>query len=468
MRMQSLRDLILWRPRWINALLIIGSTLAALVFVEFSFRLIVRLAAPQLTAKIKNYVRVAASDNSASAYTPHPYLSYAPSDIVYENGGLRIRDRFFPKQKQPDCLRVACLGGSTTMRKYTVYLEKDLERYSLGRNFEVMDFGCNGWTLMESTIDYLIRIADFSPDVVLVHHGMNDVFPAIWPDFKPDYSHYRISWQDQSGWIDAKFLSRSWFFSYIQMQRGIRRTDLRNYTVRSINDGELSYKISPDTLAPYRDNLRNLVNVVRANGGKAVFAPMAYKRGAIAKKYGSLIEQMNECMRGVAEEMKVGLVETDLILSSCPDLFLDIVHVNKLGVRIQSLLYAPAIWDALQPSLVQPDEKEIVRTISSKKTPTAKRELEIRWKLDVQDASDFHVYVFDESAGAPVYLGRTGNGADRRLIWKANSPAIAKRFAAGPAIGRPYHFLIYAIPKEGKSPARGPFDQPDQIEIVEP
>lgn len=461
----TLRGISSRHPRIVNIALLVGSLVVAFWAIEFSFRGIICMIDPPLASTIRMRIAIASTDESARAYSPHPYLSYAPSDMAYADNGLRIGERYFSTQKRAGTIRVACLGGSTTMRKYTQYLDKDLERFSLGRNFEVMDFGCTGWTLMESTIDYMIRVSDFSPDVVLVHHGMNDSFPMIWPDFKPDYSHYRISWHDQSGWLDSRFLSRSWFFSYVQIRRGMRRTALRNYTVYPVDDRELSYTPIQAHLETYRSNLKNLVTLIRTDGGEAVFAPMAYQRGKIAEKYGPLIDKQNECMREVASEMNVSLAETDGVLSSHSNLYTDIVHINRIGIRIQSLLYAPAIWNALQEPDIQPDVVEIVDTLTQRKTPIIKRELEIRWTIELPEIRDFHVYVFDEFAMESIYLGRTGNGSDRVLIWKANAPFIAKRFAEGPAIGRTYRFQVYAILQNGDSLLLI-CDRPDQIQTV--
>ena len=194
------------------------------LFLEFFFRAALHFLSPKMVDRIHNHISVVTREKTEKNYVSHPYLSYVRNNISYENDGIKIGERAFAKRKNPNAVRVACLGGSTTMYQYPRYLEADLNRYSLGRTFEVMDFGVNGWTLMESTVNYTIRVADFHPDVVLVHHGMNDCFPRVWPDYRPDYSHYRISWRDQSRWFDRKILANSWIFSYLQIKGGAART----------------------------------------------------------------------------------------------------------------------------------------------------------------------------------------------------------------------------------------------------
>ncbi len=190
-------------PRLVNTSLIFLSVAVTLFVLEGIFRVYLLRADPAEAAFIRKYAEIARLDDTRTQLEPHPYLAYAPTSIQYEREGIRIRGRFFPKNKNAGVIRVACLGGSTTAQQFPPYLDKILNRFPGDSLFEVMDFGCNGWTMMESTINYLIRIADFAPDIVLLHHGVNEGPPRLWPGFKPDYSHFRKPWNEPplSGWF---------------------------------------------------------------------------------------------------------------------------------------------------------------------------------------------------------------------------------------------------------------------------
>ncbi|MGC9326291.1 MAG: SGNH/GDSL hydrolase family protein [Candidatus Hinthialibacter sp.] len=437
-------------------LILAASALSALAF-EFLFRLAIQWIDPQTAAQIKSHVEYSAKEQTAVQYHPHPYLSYVRADTAYEDGKLRIQDQFFSKRKPEDVYRIACLGGSTTMNQFPRYLQDDLERVSLGRRFEVMDFGCNGWTLVESAINYLIRAADYSPDAVLVHHGMNDSFPRIWPDFQVDYSHYRIAWRDQSGWMGMKWFPGSWVYAYLQMKNDVSRVALRNYTVRRVPQESITYEPAPESVETFTRTLRNLVWAIRSRGGKIVLAPVPFAR-EYARQFGSLLEEHKACMVEAGKEMHIPVADADVLLDGHPEIFRDVVHVNDLGNRIKSQVYAAAIWKALQDLEMAWNWDDLISWGEGEAPGRIAQEILVQWDLNLPDVRDFHVYVFDEAVSEFVYLGRTGSGEVHSLRWKPGSAQVAPRFRRGPAAGRPYRFRVFALPIDEEKDHIGPFE----------
>lgn len=76
--------------------------------------------------------------------------------------------------RQKDTYRVLCLGESTTMGEYPVYLEEFLNKQNIGKKFSVIDKGLAGiltsgiLTHLESNLD------NYRPDMVIVMMGIND------------------------------------------------------------------------------------------------------------------------------------------------------------------------------------------------------------------------------------------------------------------------------------------------------
>ena len=100
------------------------------------------------------------------------------------------------------------------------------------------------------------------------------------------------------------------------------------------------------------------------------------------------------------------------------------------------------------------------------------RELVIRWNLDPQvvdftDSKDVHIYTRIDNSEDYSYLGRTGNGVAKLLVWKANQPNIESQFSNGPEFGRSYQFRIFALTKSGIPIAHGPFDSAGSVEFLE-
>ena len=96
--------------------------------------------------------------------------------------------------------RVACIGDSVTkgfgLPKGKTYPEQ--LQALLGADFEVMNFGRNGATLLEKghnpylKSEELQQALDYKPDIVIISLGLNDTDPRNWPnyrmDFQQDYS----------------------------------------------------------------------------------------------------------------------------------------------------------------------------------------------------------------------------------------------------------------------------------------
>ena len=57
-----------------------------------------------------------------------------------------------------------------------------------------MNAGCSGYSTFESLGTYAFRVSPLKPDIVLVYHSINDVRCALYPNPKPDNTHWRAVW----------------------------------------------------------------------------------------------------------------------------------------------------------------------------------------------------------------------------------------------------------------------------------
>ena len=136
----------------------------------------------------------------------HPFLQLVPEPMTYpgiNRHGFKGPD--FEKKKKPSTYRIFCLGGSTTLNpflkveeSYPFKLWKILKKRYPDRNIQVQNAGMSYYTSQHSLINYLIRVKDFEPDMVVIFHGINDLVMSFTPpqfsiagyDFRSDYSHY--------------------------------------------------------------------------------------------------------------------------------------------------------------------------------------------------------------------------------------------------------------------------------------
>ncbi len=96
---------------------------------------------------------------------------------------LGFRGEELSQPKPENGLRVWCLGGSTT---FDIYARDDASAWparvapllaaaSPGRPVVVVNAGVPGMVLSSSTVDLLARDEALRPDIVLIHHGPNDL-----------------------------------------------------------------------------------------------------------------------------------------------------------------------------------------------------------------------------------------------------------------------------------------------------
>jgi hypothetical protein len=101
-----------------------------------------------------------------------------------------------PKPK--NIFRIVTLGGSTTEYGYPPFLEEKLNANNKNNNikFEIINGGQSWYTSQHSIINYLFRLKDFDPDLVIFQHAINDITHSLsTPGFarepyQVDYSHY--------------------------------------------------------------------------------------------------------------------------------------------------------------------------------------------------------------------------------------------------------------------------------------
>lgn len=460
--LQQIRTISQRHPRTINTLLVCISMVWALSILEAGFRFYLNCYQPTVANVMKRFTRWTSIDDTELQFQAHPYLAYVPSSIVYENNGMQIRNQFFSHEKPPGTIRIACLGGSTTMRKYPVYLQTYLNRWPGDVRFEVMDFGCNGWTLMESTINYLVRVAAFQPDIVILHHGANDCPPRQWPDYKPDYSHFRKSWEVPGFFLFARnYLSSSWLISYLLWRTGLSPFAIQNVAIRRVPREEIRKTPAPGSIDVIRRNLNNLAVLVQANGGQLLIAPMPSHSGRENPNVQQMIEEFNDTARAIANERGLAIAETDPLMQCRLDWFQDWVHVKQNGDYLKAQVYAMVIWELLgRYSNEEPFSARQIFSNRATAAPTS-RDLELSWEFDSNRAKRYFVYVRESTKEPFRLLGKTRSGEEKSFRWKAEIPSsssyLQPQFANGPQFGHHYLFRVNVI---GKS------DPPAAIETI--
>ncbi len=447
----QLRQVVKNHPGFCNGFLLVCSILLTLFVLELALRFSLHYLKPDSAKKLQRYMNLARKDQGLYRFKPHPYLSYVRGDTVYKEGGIRIGEAFYPFEKPADVIRIACLGGSTTMNKYPLFMKEDLLRYDDAHSYEVMDFGCDGWTSTESVINYVIRVADFKPDFLLVHHGVNDQPPRVWPDFQPDYAHFRKPWGNQAPQWLRSLSKYSVMAAFFMDRMGYFNFDLQNHVIRRQPQDSIKKVPPPGTLEPFKRNLRNLFTLTKATDTQLIFAPMAYVGKYESTRFLKQVEAQNQCIRGIAKEYHVPLAETHKWLKDHEEWFEDSVHLAPQGDRLKSNVFAKVIWQLKQDNYDYKLKGQI------------QRHIEIQWDCQETDVYDFHIWVSANNQ-KPVFLGSTKSGEQHILQWNKKNDAVHPQFQNGPMFGYDYTFHVYGLRTAEPSRIRIP---EANIEVIE-
>jgi len=154
--------------------------------------------------------------NLDSLYVPHHYSVYhLRSDLTLDNGlkhnRLGLRDHRDLKHKADKVIRIVFIGGSTTYtigikdnnRIFSAGLERQLNQYYRDKDYQiqVINGGMGGATSAENLIRLIFFVSEIEPDLVVIQHGLNDVWPRIYGAIQTDFSNYRRRWQAPQ-WFD--------------------------------------------------------------------------------------------------------------------------------------------------------------------------------------------------------------------------------------------------------------------------
>ena len=122
-----------------------------------------------------------------SLIRPLPFVSYGLSPNHNEINSLGYRGPEIVLPKPPDTYRIVSLGGSTTYgyfvdsydKAYPHQLQLELaNEYGLS-NIEVVNAGVPAYSTWETSVNFMLRVLDLEPDLVIVYHAVNDLVPRL-------------------------------------------------------------------------------------------------------------------------------------------------------------------------------------------------------------------------------------------------------------------------------------------------
>lgn len=118
-----------------------------------------------------------------------PYVGYVPHPAFPEHNALGYRGPEITLPKPEGVFRIVALGGSTTYstatsaeESYPAQLQRTLREEYGYPNVEVINGGIPGYTSWDTLVNYLLRVVELQPDMLIIYDGINDVRPRAASD----------------------------------------------------------------------------------------------------------------------------------------------------------------------------------------------------------------------------------------------------------------------------------------------
>ncbi len=322
----------------------------------------------------------------------HPFLQaqLAQGDNIHVNK-FGFRGEEIKLKKPRNTYRIAILGGSTVLNREVPFeknavrlLEKKLREEYPDKKIEVINAGKDGYSSEHSLIQYLFNVKDFSPDLVIMWQGVNDLYLSCTPSdtekgpFKRDYSHaFGALMRMASNYFRPQPLMAFRFVGLDILSKHLRdnlysdliipyKEKALTLLAENYRMGGREYREVTNfpSLSTYYRNLNSFIDAVKADGvplilgnqanlykksvsveeaKKLIFPNLVCKEGG---KYYSMrsikngIEQFNRATQKAAEENGISFIDFDSKVPKNLEYFLDSVHYTEKGnVLIASILF---------------------------------------------------------------------------------------------------------------------------------
>ena len=309
---------------------------------------------------------------------PHRYLGYtlAPNLLDGKNrhNSLGFRGEELEVPKPEGEFRIACIGASTTYsllvpdasQSYPALVQESLRERG-HPNVTVVNAGVPAWTSYENLINYLLRIQDLEPDLIIVKEAFADVAcRMVWPPsaFRADNSGCLAPQVKPRGLplYQASTLARillvtsgrslptsalgvsiynqadtSYFFEFAKQRWGWRYPDGIFETI------PVARMLEANSSEHYRQNVESLLLQARAQGVRAVLMTFPYSPQVPGyfdiDGIRAAVDEHNEFLRQVAAQRGVPLIDMAAIFPTDPAYWgFDGIHANEKGTALESQL----------------------------------------------------------------------------------------------------------------------------------
>jgi lysophospholipase L1-like esterase len=297
------------------------------------------------------------------------------------HNSMGFRGEDVPVAKAPGEFRIACLGASTT---YTIMVRdhrqsypavlQDLLRERGYSNVTVVNAGIPAWSSYETLINYLLRVQDLAPDLIVVNQGFADVAARfVWPPeafkgdnsgyFAPQFADPAPALYEVSALLRILLVSSGRAMPASTMGRSVYNTATTAYYMEFSKQrfqfrwpsGIFKQVLLTDMFAAnpptyFRRNTENLVINARERGVQAVLVTFAYSprfRGYFGVEgVQAAVDEHNGILGELASAHNVPFMDLKSILPEEEEYWgFDGIHLNEKGAALKAQLVADFLLD---------------------------------------------------------------------------------------------------------------------------
>jgi lysophospholipase L1-like esterase len=317
----------------------------------------------------------------------HPFLQgRLTTRNNMENNLLHINSFGFrgpeiTKNKTQSTYRIIVLGGSTVLnvgipfeQTFGNILQEKLQKIYPDKKIEVLNGGMDGYTSEHSLIQYLFFVKDFHPDLLIMWHGINDMYESCvgnsltYKSYQSDYSHnfgslaniiHSYYTQEQYPlffhihFVTFDFIAHAFFYNFYSDINPYFHTNVLSFLIPHFLHPILMKEFP--SLISYKRNLSSFIQITKTDGVPLILGNQPflyslsidkqfvtrhwYMQSACATKNTypttqSLIDgitRFNNATKDIASQYSVPFVDLERILPKTFTYFFDDVHNSAKG-----------------------------------------------------------------------------------------------------------------------------------------
>ena len=276
-----------------------------------------------------------------------------PYPILKDSTGIFVGNHEVAYSKEDNEIRIVFIGGSTTQNssnaqklKYSSEVQQYFNADFSNQKITVLNAGIAGFSSAHSLINLSLRIIEFQPDLVIIHHNINDRTVNIignkpFPDYSNKYlSDFFLGYEHRKGF--SGFLLRNF--------KSVRILMWSSRFIRSVlvdtKHKEIDYKNIELAKKYFKRNLESIIAIC----DKHNILPLLLNQPAKNLSENLIHQDYNNIIKNVSHQNNIYFIDIATLISQKEDYFIDEVHYTSSGIK--------AIADFIYPVIVEVLKKE--------------------------------------------------------------------------------------------------------------